>query len=288
MNTATVRSVSKSFSPFTLKDVSFAVPQGYITGLIGPNGAGKSTIIKTLLGLIRPDGGSVEVFGSSIGKMEKEIKQRIGYVSDESHYYEHLTILEMKRILAPFYENWKEEAFRRYLDQFELPEKKKIKDLSKGMKMKFALAVSFAHDPDFLVMDEPTGGLDPVFRRDMLDLLTEFIQDERKTVLFSTHITTDLDRIADYIVFLNRGRLAVSDSKDELLGRYALVKGSRSLLDRDIRGGFVGLRETDIGFEGLVSDRKQAERLFGRDAVIERPGLEDILFYTVKGSGAHV
>lgn len=284
MNAIEVKEIRKRYPRFALQPVSFDVPVGFITGLIGPNGSGKSTVIKSLLGLVRPDGGRIRFYGQDLARQEKTIKQQIGFVSDESHYYEQLTIAELKRLVAPFYPRWSDSDFAVYLDRFELEPKKKIKELSKGTKMKVSLALALSHDARLLVMDEPTGGLDPVVRRELLDLLSGFIQEEERAVLFSTHITTDLDRIADYIVYLNRGSLVFSESKESVLERYVLVRGSKALLDRDVREEFSGLRETEIGFEGLHSERSRAEELFAGAALLERPSLEDILYYTSKGS----
>ncbi|MBY9078522.1 ABC transporter ATP-binding protein [Paenibacillus sp. HN-1] len=277
-----VQDVCKSFGRFSLEDVNFGVKRGFITGLIGPNGAGKSTIIKMMMDMVRPDKGSIRLLGGHPSE-EPSIKDRVGYVSDENIYYEHLTIGRMKTILAPFYKQWDEDAFRKYLELFELSPKTKIKNLSKGMKMKFSLAVALSHHADLLIMDEPTAGLDPVFRRELLDLLSEQILDDSKSILFSTHITTDLDKIADYIIFLNAGQVVFSDSKEEVLDRYVLIKGGRELLDRDVRKLFVGVRESSFGFEALCKDRSTAKQVFQGDALLETPTLEDIMYFTSKG-----
>ncbi|WP_019120575.1 ABC transporter ATP-binding protein [Brevibacillus massiliensis] len=285
MNVIEIRNLHKQYGSFSLQDVSFGVKQGFITGLIGPNGSGKSTLIKMIMNIVVPDSGEIAVFGQKMPDCEKEIKQRIAFVPDESYYYEDLTIAEMKRIIAPFYKRWSEDVFQGYLEQFELPANKKIKDLSKGMKMKFSLALALSHETDLLIMDEPTAGLDPVFRRELLDILAGLILDEQKSILFSTHITTDLDRIADYITFLNRGQIVFSEAKDNVLERYVLVKGNKELLDRDTSQLFVGIRETGVGFEGLAANRSEAASQFGAHAVLETPSLEDIMFFTVKGGG---
>ncbi|MCY9534817.1 ABC transporter ATP-binding protein, partial [Paenibacillus thiaminolyticus] len=222
MNAIELRNLTKTYPEFTVDQVSLDVKQGYITGLIGPNGVGKSTLIKMMIGLIRPDSGSVKILGCDMPNQEIDIKQRIGIVSDDCFYYEHLTIRDTKRMIAPFYKKWNEKKFNSYLEQFELSPKKKIKDLSKGMKVKLSLAVALSHEAELLIMDEPTSGLDPVFRRELLDLLADMMQDERNSIIFSTHITTDLDRIADYIAFINRGKLVFNEAKDEVLDRYAI------------------------------------------------------------------
>lgn len=282
-NIVEMKGVNKRYKDFALQDVSFSIKKGYITGFIGPNGAGKSTTIKLLMNLIKRDSGDIFVFGLDNIAREKEIKERIGFVYDESYFYEELTIREMKRIIAPLYRRWDDLAFQRYIDSFELPTRRKIKHLSKGMKMKFSLAVALSHHADLIIMDEPTSGLDPVFRREILDILADIIQDEEKAVFFSTHITTDLDRIADYITFIDRGRIVFNSPKDEILEQYGIVRGAKELLDADTRKEFIGLRETTVGFEGLTSNVQMAEELFGDEALIETPSLEDIMFYTVRG-----
>lgn len=287
MNAIEIRNLSKSYPHFTVDQISLDVKQGYITGLIGPNGVGKSTLIKMMLGMIRPDTGSVKILGCEMPGQEIEIKQRIGIVSDDCFYYEHLTIQDMKKMIAPFYKKWNEQKFNSYLEQFELSPKKKIEQLSKGMKVKCSLAVALSHDAELLIMDEPTSGLDPIFRREMLDLLAEMMQNERNSIIFSTHITTDLDRIADYIAFINRGKLVFNEAKDTVFERYAIVKGDLELLDSDIRNKFIGIRETSVGFEGLVDNRTEAEHLFGNYALLDKPTLEDIMYFTAKGGCVH-
>ncbi|MFD0710457.1 ABC transporter ATP-binding protein [Paenibacillus sp. GCM10027626] len=287
MNAIELRNLTKTYPEFTVDNVSLDVKQGYITGLIGPNGVGKSTLIKMMLGMIRPDSGSVKILGCDMPKEEVDIKQRIGIVSDDCFYYEHLAIRDTMKMIGPFYKKWNEKKFNSYLEQFELSPKKKIQELSKGMKVKFSLAVALSHEAELLIMDEPTSGLDPVFRREMLDLLADMMQDESNSIVFSTHITTDLDRIADYIAFINRGKLVFNETKDEVLERYAIVKGDSQLLDSDVRNKFVGIRETAVGFEGLVDNRQEAERLFGNYVVFDKPSLEDIMYFTAKGGRIH-
>ncbi|SMF85033.1 ABC-2 type transport system ATP-binding protein [Paenibacillus uliginis N3/975] len=283
MNAIELRNLTKVFQEFTVDHVSLDVKQGYITGLIGPNGVGKSTLIKMMLGMIHPDSGSIKILGCDMPKQEIDIKQRIGIVSDDCFYYEHLTIRDTGKMIAPFYKKWNDKKFKSYLEQFELSPKKKVKDLSKGMKVKLSLAVALSHEAELLIMDEPTSGLDPVFRRELLDLLADMMQDERNSIIFSSHITTDLDRIADYIAFINRGKLIFNEAKDEVLERYAIVKGDSQLLDSDIRNKFVGIRETAVGFEGLIDNKQEVEQLFGNYAVFEKPSLEEIIYFTTKG-----
>lgn len=277
-----VKNLTKEFKNFKLKNISFNLEPGYIMGFIGPNGAGKTTTIKLIMNLLKRDAGNIEIFGKDNVKFERQVKDRIGFVYDESHYYEDLTIKQMKNIVAPFYTEWNEKLFQKYVKDFSLDEKMKIKTLSKGMKMKFSLSLALSHNAELIIMDEPTSGLDPVFRREMLDILYEVIQDENKSIFFSTHITTDLEKIADYITFLNDGEIVFSKSKDEVLDSYGVVKGGKEILNSDTKSEFIGIRETNVGFEALTRDKNKIKRLFRDKVLIEKPSLEDIMFYTVR------
>ncbi|MSS42786.1 ABC transporter ATP-binding protein [Anaerosalibacter bizertensis] len=277
-----VNNLRKEFKNFTLNDISFKLEPGYIMGFIGPNGAGKSTTIKLIMNLINKSGGEIKVFGLDHIEHEKEIKDRIGFVYDESHYYENLTIKQMKSIVSGFYSKWDDNIFNRYMREFNLNPKSKIKTLSKGMKTKFSLAVALSHNADLIIMDEPTSGLDPIFRREILDILHNIIQDEHKSIFFSTHITTDLEKVADYITFINNGKMVFSRPKDEILDNYAMVKGGTDLLNSDTRNQFIGLRETSVGFEGLTDNIDNIKKIFKDEVLIERATLEDIMFYIVR------
>lgn len=281
-----IKNLSKTFQDFSLKDISFSLEKGYIMGFIGPNGAGKTTTVKLILNLLHKDSGQIKIFGLDNTEHQQEIKNRIGFVFNEHHYYDHLTVEKMKNIIAPFYQHWDDEIFNRYLADFNLPPDKKIKDLSKGMKMKFSLAVALSHHAELLIMDEPTSGLDPVARNELLEILSDLIQDENKGIIFSTHITSDLDKIADYITLINDGKILLSCSKEELLDRHAVVKGGRDLLDGDVRKLFIGIKENQFGFEGLTADRRQAQRLLTDDVLMEKPTLEDIMLYYTKEDAA--
>ncbi len=277
-----VKNLTKEFKNFRLKDVSFNLEPGYIMGFIGPNGSGKTTTIKLIMNIFKRDSGSIEIFGRDNIKFEKEIKNRIGFVYDESHFYEDLTIRQMKNIVAPFYTEWNEEIFQKYIKDFSLDDKLKIKKLSKGMKMKFSLSLALSHNADLIIMDEPTSGLDPIFRREILDILYEVIQDENKSIFFSTHITTDLEKIADYITFINDGQIVFSETKDKILESYVIVKGGNELLNSKSRKEFIGIRETNVGFEALTDNKDNIKKIFKDKVIIEKPSLEDIMFYTVR------
>lgn len=274
-----VENLSKNYKDFSLKGVNITLERGYIMGFIGPNGAGKSTTIKLIMNLLRRDSGSVRVFGLDNAPHEREIKDRIGFVYDENVFYEELTVEQMKGVIAPFYSRWDEAAFARRMRDFDLPPRMKIKELSKGMKMKFSLAVSLSHHAELLIMDEPTSGLDPLIRSDLLEVLSTEMQDECKSVFFSTHITADLDKVADYVTLINQGKILFSSTKDEIVENYALVKGPKALLDEKSKNSFVGIRENQFGFEGLARSRSEARKLFGDRVLFEKPTLEDVMLY---------
>ncbi|MCR6853749.1 ABC transporter ATP-binding protein [Paenibacillus jamilae] len=282
-----LKNVCKSYEDFAVKNISFTLPRGYIMGFVGPNGAGKSTTIKIIMNLIKKDSGEIKIFGKDNKKAEKEIKQNIGFVYDENHYYEDLTCEQMKRIIAPLYKKWDEEQYQSYMHRLQVPKYKKIKELSKGMKMKFAIAIALSHHAEFIIMDEPTAGLDPVVRSELLDMLQEIVMEDEVSVLFSTHITTDLERIADYVTFINDGEIIFTSEKEDLMENYVIVKGSNDLLDREGKELFVGLRKNKFGFEGLAKDKQGIIDWFGNEVVLEKPTLDDIIVYTAKGRGAY-
>ncbi|WP_315116081.1 ABC transporter ATP-binding protein [uncultured Clostridium sp.] len=280
-NILEINNLRKEYKNFALKDISFNLERGYIMGFIGPNGAGKSTTIKLIMNLIKKNAGEIKIFGKDNLKYEKEIKEKMGFVYDENYYYEHLTINEIKRIISPFYKYWDDNTYNKYIKDFDLDPKKKIKALSKGMKMKFSLAIALSHNADLIIMDEPTSGLDPVFRQEILDILYALIQDENKSVFFSTHITTDLEKIADYITFINKGEIVFSKPKDEIMESYAIVKGPKEFIDRELEKEFIKVRKTSFGFEALTDNVSKTHKLFANEnVVIDRASLEDIMVYT--------
>lgn len=277
-----VRGLSKSWGGFQLKDISFSLPRGYIMGFIGPNGAGKTTTIKLIMNLINRDDGEVNIFGRDNLKFQKEVKQKIGFVYDENYYYDYLTLEEMKSIVASFYRNWDEALYRRYLKDFDLPGKKKIKNLSRGMKMKYSLALSLSHHAELIIMDEPTSGLDPVFRTELLEILQGELQDENRGILFSSHITSDLEKVADYVCLINAGRLVFSDTYENIREKYLLVKGPRELLDASFRSLLLGIRENDFGFEALTDKSPQVMKTWGNRVVCESPSLDQVILFTAR------
>jgi ABC-2 type transport system ATP-binding protein len=246
-------------------------------GLIGPNGAGKTTLIKLILNLVYRDAGSIRVFGLDNRAHEAEIKSRIGYVPDEPQYHGDISLHSLKAATAPFYPLWDERRFHHLASRFELPLSKKFKKLSHGMKAKFALALALSHGAELVVLDEPTSGLDPVVRRELLDILAGLLQDERVSILFSSHITSDLEKTADFVTFLRDGRLVFSSPKDDVMANWGVVKGGHEVLDADARDFFEGVRVRDHGFEALTSSIQEARRRFGDRVVIDRASLDDIM-----------
>jgi ABC-2 type transport system ATP-binding protein len=248
----TVSNLSKRFKNFTLDGVSFSLPKGYIMGFIGPNGAGKTTTIKLILNMLKKDGGTIRVFGKDHEESEREIKERIGVVMDNPFYVEDWTLRTVGKSLSPFYQNWNGNKYESLLSGFSLDPKKKVKELSRGMKMKLMIAAALSHDADLLILDEPTSGLDAVARNELTDILRDFMDDERKAVLFSTHITADLEKIADYITFINAGKILYADAKDNLLEKFVIVKGDPNALSAGQKKKIIGYREHSVGFDGLM------------------------------------
>lgn len=283
-----ITNLCKNYKDFSIKNVNFSLERGYIMGFIGPNGAGKSTIIKLIMNLIKRDSGNINIFGLDNKKNEIAVKEIIGFVYDENHFYEDLTVQEMKNIIRPFYSQWDENLFKRYVKDFGLPSKKQIKHLSKGMKMKFSLAIALSHNAELLLMDEPTSGLDPLIRSELLDVLQSLMQDENKSVFFSTHITSDLDKIADYITLVNNGEVILSKTKEELLEEYCVVKGSKDKLDSNIANRFIGIKENQYGFEALSQNKDEILQYLGDSVIIEKPTLEDIMVFSTRRSDQHV
>jgi ABC-2 type transport system ATP-binding protein len=282
-NVIEIESLRKTYKEFILKSVSLSIPKGYITGLIGPNGAGKTTIIKLIMNLIRRDGGAIRVFGLDNRDHEVEVKDRIGFVYDTPNFYEDQDLLTLMRSIGPFYTKWNEKQFLGLLDRFGLSRKKKFSSLSKGMKTKFSLALALSHDADLIIMDEPTTGLDPLFRREFLEMLGEIMQSEEKSVLFSTHITSDLDRIADYVMFIENGDLLCSLWKDEIQEKWRVVKARNDFITIENQHLFKGWKRSQYGFEALTSDLPGVRQTISSDSIIEKPTLEDLMFFMHKG-----
>ena len=295
-NAIVVRNLVKHYEGFELDNICFEIQKGSIVGFVGENGAGKSTTIKSILGLIPVDGGEVELLGHQMkpDRYEEDWKEEIGVVFDECNFPISLKVKNIGTFMRNIYHTWDQRKFENYLTRFTLPSEKKIKELSKGMKMKLSIAVALSHDSKLLILDEATGGLDPVVRNEILDIFREFIEDAEHTVFLSSHITSDIEKIADYVMLIHKGKLIFKESKDELLYQYGIVRCTQEqarLIPEDI---ILGKEEGRFETSVLVRDKELlTERNFveaakekeGITPVIEKAGIEDILLYIVKGKG---
>lgn len=244
--------VGKSFSGFSLQDISFELPKGYIMGLVGSNGAGKTTTIQLIMNMLQKDSGSIEILGRADPASETQVKQEIGIVYDSNFFVDTWTVAETEKVLSMFYDEWNHETFVSLRERFELPEDARVGKLSRGMQMKLMLVCACSHNAKLLILDEPTSGLDPATRSELLDILQEYIQDGERSVLFSTHITTDLERIADYITYLENGRVIYTGNLEELLANYRIIKGIPDALTDGMKQQMLGFRQTELGFEALI------------------------------------
>ena len=272
-----VNGVSKSFKSFKLKDISFILPKGYIMGLIGPNGSGKTTTIKLILNMLKRESGEIKIMGLDNQTDENAVKTNLGVVFDSNCYCDDWTVSQTEKNVSGFYKNWDRGSFSRLISRFHIETKKKVKELSKGMQMKLMLACAFSYDAKLLILDEPTSGLDPVSRDELLSILSEYIEDGEHSVLFSTHITEDLKRAADYITYINNGKLFYSGSKDDFVNMFCIVKGGKNELTPEQSKKAVGVRSYSTGFEALV--KTEDMKLFSH-LNIEPASIDDIVVFT--------
>ncbi len=284
-NILEVHSLNKSFETFSLKDVSLNIPSGYIMGFIGPNGAGKTTTIKSILNMVNYLSGDIKIFGKDNKDNSAKINADIGVVMDSPFYVDDWTIADVEAAVAPFYTRWNKEQYTKLLKNFGIEKKKKVKELSRGMKVKLMLAVALSHEAKLLILDEPTSGLDPVARDELCELLGDFVADENHSILFSTHITADLEKIADYITFILDGSIVFSGLKEELLEKYVSVKGGLQDINAEQKKLIIGLREHSTGFEGMteLSNVKQLPK----SLLIESITLEEIIIFMNKEAKTH-
>lgn len=272
-----INNLHANVGKFSLNDINLSLQKGTITGFIGENGAGKTTLIKTILDIIPKSKGKVLFFGKTMEGNEAEIKSRIGVVFDSLIYGKHLLPIDIVKIVSPFYHDFDKKIFDVLMERFNLDVYKRIGSYSKGMQMKFSIVMALAHKPDLLIFDEPTSGLDPVARAEVLDLLYDIIQNEDKTIFFSTHITSDLDKIADYITLIDNGKIIFTEAKDEMLEKLAVVHIAKEDMKDEMKSFITGIKETALGFEGLVSDMTKLVLI--PNAKIAKPTVEDIMIY---------
>ncbi len=279
-NAFMVSGLTKTYQDFVLDHVSFTVPNGSIVGLIGENGAGKSTTINAALGLIQKEDGVVSILDRE--ELDGDIKEQIGVVFDGSNYPEILSPRKLNRVMKNIYRTWDEQVYFGLLKQFSLPSDKQIKQFSKGMKMKLAISVAFSHHSRILILDEATSGLDPVVRDDILDMLLDFVQDEEHSILVSSHITSDLEKIADYIVFIHEGKVVFEKTKDELTERYGIIKCGAEQFDALDKSDIIAYRKMDYEWQILVSDRERMQKKYSKALVVPAT-IDEIMLLYVKG-----
>ena len=281
-NILEIKNLSKKYKGFELKNVNIKLPKGMIMGFIGENGAGKTTTIKSILNIINRDSGEIKIFGLDNKENERKIKEDIGVVLDDSFLSEYLNPSDINKIMKNIYKNWDEKLYFKYIEDFKLPKEKISKEYSSGMKMKLKIAVALAHHPKLLILDEPTSGLDPVARNEILDIFQEFIQDENKGIFVSSHITSDLEHIADYITFINNGEIIFIKTRDELLENYGIVKCSEEQFKKIDKKDYIKYKKNRYEYDVLIEDKYEFKKKYDI-SVIDKPSLEDIMLIYIKG-----
>lgn len=278
-NVIEVSNLRKQYNNFLLDNISFSVPCGFVGGFIGENGAGKTTTLKLILGMVMKDGGDIKLFGKPAEDVS--LKEDVGVLFEQPYYQEDWTPIDVKKAMRPFYKKWSDAAFHQYLERFSLDPKQKYKTMSRGMKMKLGMAVTLAHDAKLLLLDEPTSGLDPVGRDEMLEIFRDYMVKEDRTIFFSTHITSDLEKIADYITYIQNGRILYRGLKDDLIEKYCLIRGGIGDLPQSKRKQILGLREHPNGFDGMIETKNIAS--FPTSVITETVSLDDIMVRMSKG-----
>jgi ABC-2 type transport system ATP-binding protein len=282
MDAIKINNLSRKLGKFELEIDDLNIMSGFITGFIGPNGSGKTTTIKLIMNMIKKDSGSVKIFGKEFLEDDISIKSQIGYISDKPGFLEEAVLSDLKRNISRFYKNWDEGLYNSYIDEFDIDESNKYQSLSKGQQKKFELALVLSHHPKLIILDEPTANLDPLFRNRFLEILQERIDVDDSTVFLSTHITSDLDKVGDYVVFIYDGKIILSGVKDDILEKHCKIKGKKELLVSETRDLFIYIDENEFGFEGIVDDKNRSYDFFGNEVVYDTVNLEDILRFYVE------
>ena len=281
-NILEVNGLVKRYPAFSLDNISFSLPEGCVTGFIGANGAGKTPTIRSILNLAHKDVGVVKIFGLDADAYEQEIKDRIGIVMDSNYFYNDLSMKDMKSIVAPAYSKWSDADYRAYMEKFELDPKQKISTLSRGMRMKYALVLALSHQAELLIMDEPTSGLDPLVRSQFLEIVLDYMKNGGKGVFFSTHITSDLDKIADMLILIDGGKIIFQRDKDDLLDTFRTVKGNTAALNDKNKRLIRGLRVSAFGFTGITDQVPEIKKEMP-DVLLEKATIEDIMLAYIGG-----
>lgn len=282
-NVIEIKNVTKDYGDFKLENINFSVPEGSVCGFIGQNGAGKTTTIKLLLDVINADEGEIFLFGQNIKNDSAKLREDIGVVFDEMGFHEFMTGKDINIMMRNIYKNWDEAAFFDYLKRFSLPAKKKCGDFSRGMRMKLQIAVALSHNAKLLIMDEPTSGLDPIVRNEMLQIFREYVVEEDHTILLSSHITGDIEKLADEVVFINSGKIVLAGNKDDIIEKHGILKCKKSELEQVSKSLIVNVQFGSFGVEVLVNDRRACEKLYP-NMVIEQASLEEIMIYYVNNT----
>ncbi len=274
-----VKNLCKTYPTFTLKNVSFSLPNGVIAGFIGQNGAGKTTTLKCIMRAVVSDSGTVTVDGKDMATHERENKQVVSFTCGAFDYYRNAKLKQIANVYKTFYDKWQEDVFQDYCEKFHLDLNKRVKELSAGMKVKFSLALAMSHDATIFIFDEPTSGLDPIARDELIDIFRDIVSDGEKSILFSTHITSDLDKCADYILFINNGQLIIDSEKDNLLDSHVLISGGLDQLTEDLKNRVIYAKTNAFGFTALI---KRTLLLPTEQFATEKPNLDDIMVYYSK------
>lgn len=286
VNAIELSNVYKKYDGFSLNNINFKVPSGCIMGFVGENGAGKTTTIKAILDLIRLDEGNIQILGNNSTNLSRDIKSQVGVVFDGSNLYDTMRATDINHVMNNIYPNWDVKAFYNYIERFQLPKDKRLKDYSRGMKMKMSIAIALSHHSRLLILDEATSGLDPMVREEILDIFLDFIQEEDHTILLSTHIISDIDKIADYVTFIHKGDIIFSQNKDELIYQHGIIhcnKEDAGLIDPSY---IVGVRENSFGVDVMLRDKDAFHRRYKQHS-IDKASIEDIMLYTIRGNGTN-
>ncbi len=281
-NILEINNLVKRYIGFKLGEISLSLEPGTILGIVGPNGAGKTTLLKSIMGMAIKESGEIKVFGKNLDTDGVEIRNRIGFVNNDKAVTGFITPKSFGKMYGRFFSKWNEQRYLDYLNRFELPHSKYINKLSQGMQMKLSLAFALSHEADLLILDEPTAGLDPIFKEEILDIILAEIEDTNKSVIISTHITSDLDKCADYLLVMNQGKKLLMGTKDEIIESHYLVKADKSLLNQDNKKLFINIKENKFGFEGLTKEINSVKEILSKDCVIEKAKVEDIMYYYCK------
>jgi len=282
-NIIEIRDLQKKYDDkFELGKIDITIPKGIIVGLIGENGAGKTTLLKSILNIINIDSGEIKIFGKDLKKAEQEIKEDIGVVLDNMFFPELLTAKDINSTMKDIYKTWDSQLYFSYLKDFDLPVNKSLKNMSKGMRKKLEIATALAHKPKLLILDEPTSGLDPVVRNEVLDIFLKFIENEEHSILLSTHITSDLENIADEIIFIDKGKKVLQKSRDEIIDNYAILKCNIDHFDKIDKKDIIAYKKTKYSYEILVNNKEQARKKYN-DCVMDKITLEELMLLIIKG-----